>query len=67
MKDDLVTGYWAAASYLEDRGDEQKVKLAQIYQAIAVKIEQDMIDELAEASKEILYLDSLDQIMESLE
>ena len=67
VKDDLVTGYWAAASYLEDRGDEQKVKLAQIYQTIAVKIEQDMIDELAEASKEILYLDSLDQIMESLE
>ena len=67
VKDDLVTGYWAAASYLEDRGDEQKVKLAQIYQTIAVKIEQDMVDELAEASKEILYLDSLDQIMESLE
>ena len=67
VKDDLVTGYWQISSYLRDRGDQDKLTLAQIYETIALKIEEDAIDELAEASKEILTLDSLDQILEVLE
>ena len=67
VKDDLVTGYWAAALNLRDRGDADKLLLAQIYEAIAAKIENDDYAECAEAGCQILQLDALDQIMEALE
>jgi len=67
VKDDLATGYWAAASYLGGTFDKDKQQLGQIYSVIAQKIELDLIDELATAAKQIDYKDSLDSIMESLE
>lgn len=67
VKDDLIVGYNNAALYLLDRDKPEKQQLGQIYQVIASYIEFDETDKLLEASKEILYLDSLDQIMESLE
>ena len=67
VKDDLSTGYWAAASYMATTFDAEKQQLGKIYEAIAIKIEDDAIDELAEASKQIDYKDSLDVIMEALE
>lgn len=67
VKDDLLEGYYQAASYYSDRDQEDKVKLGKIYEVIAAHIEGDHIDELIIANKEILYLDSLDEIMEALE
>lgn len=67
VKDDLVTGYWAAASYMATCFEPEKQQLGKIYEAIAIHIEADNIDELAEASKKIDYKDSLDEIMEALE
>nr|DAL38042.1 MAG TPA_asm: putative nucleotidyltransferase [Caudoviricetes sp.] len=67
VKDDLVVGYYNAALYLADRDKPEKKQLGLIYEAIAGHIQVDNIDQLVEASKQILYLDSLDDIMESLE
>lgn len=67
VKDDLVEGYWSAASYMANHFDPDKQQLGKIYEAIAQHIELDNIDELATASKKIDYNDSLDVIMEALE
>lgn len=67
VKEDLVEGYWAAASYMSTTFDDDKKKLGLIYEAIAKHIEFDNIDELVKASKEIDYNDELDVIMEALE
>lgn len=67
VKDDLTTGYWSAADYMTNHFDADKQMLGRIYQAIALKIDNDQIDELAEASAEIDYTDALDAIMEALE
>lgn len=67
VKDDLVTGYWAASSYLTNHFDSDKQMLGRIYEAIAIKIEDDAIAELDLAAKQIDYKDALDQIMEALE
>lgn len=67
VKEDLLAGYWAAAEYLSNRDKPEMVKLGKIYEAIAGHIEWDNIDELVIASKEMVYLDSLDAIMEALE
>jgi hypothetical protein len=67
VKDDLVTGYWACAEYLTNRSDPEKIQLGQIYESIAMYMENDDIVKLAEAGAEILYLDELDKIMEALE
>lgn len=67
VKDDLATGYNEAAIYHAQHFDPEKQKLGAIYQTIAMLIEDDNIDQLLVASKEIDYKDSLDQIMEALE
>lgn len=67
VKDDLVTGYWAAASYLTNHFDEDKQLLGKIYEVIAQHIEKDNIAELHAAAQKIEYKDSLDLIMEALE
>lgn len=67
VKDDLVTGYWAAAAYLTAARKPEKQQLGKIYETIAIKIEDDEIDELIEAYKELDFNDSLDVIMEALE
>ena len=67
VKPSLVTGYWAIANYMLDRGDPDKVQLGQIYEQIALLIESDDIVKLQEAGKEILFEDDLDRIMEALE
>lgn len=67
VKDDLVTGYLAAATYHQSTGRPEKEQLGRIYYTIADLIIADDIDELERAGKEILYLDSLDAIMDALE
>jgi hypothetical protein len=67
VKDDLVSGYWEGSSYLSTHFDVNKQMLGRIYETIAAHIEHDNITELVEASKQINYTDSLDQIMEALE
>lgn len=67
VKDDLVEGYWAASVHLGQRDQEEKRKLGKIFEAIAMKIESDAFDELVAAGQEIQYMDSLDQILDSLE
>ena len=67
VKDDLVTGYWQIARFLRERGDTDRVKLAEIYEVIALKIETDQLDELLAAGNVLPYLDQLDQILEALE
>jgi hypothetical protein len=67
VRDDLVTGYWAASSYMSNHFDADKQLLGRIYEAIAVHIENDNISELTLAAKQLNYKDSLDEIMEALE
>lgn len=67
VKDDLVTGYWAVADYLSDRDKPEKQQLGKIYESIATSIMTNDLDRLREAAKEVLFMDSLDAIMESLE
>ena len=67
VKDDLMTGYDMAALYFSTHFDKEKQQLGNIYDAIARHIEADNIDQLAVASKQIDYKDSLDSIMEALE
>lgn len=67
VKDDLVTGYWSAASYMATTFDAEKQQLGKIYESIAMKIEDDEIDELTRAYKTLDFKDSLDLIMEALE
>lgn len=67
VKDDLVVGYWQASAYHAGHFDAEKQQLGKIYEAIALKIEDDAIDELVEAAQQIDYNDPLDTIMEALE
>lgn len=67
VKDQLATGYREAADYLSNHFDTSKQQLGKIYENVAVKMELDMIDELAKAAAEIDYNDELDVIMEALE
>lgn len=67
VKPDLIEGFYASAAYWRNRGDDDHIKLAEIYEIIAEKIEFDEIDELFEAGKVLPTLDTLDQIMEALE
>lgn len=67
VKDDLTTGYWSVAAYMAERDLPEKVKLGQIYESIAINIEDNEIDKLIQAAKGIIHLDSLDDIMKSLE
>lgn len=67
VKDQLVTGYFEAASYLSNHFDKDKQQLGQIYEAIGMHIQMDNIDQLVQANKQIDYKDSLDVIMEALE
>lgn len=67
VKDDLVTGYFNAAAYLVGHFDPDKQMLGKIYETIALHMQADNVDQLAEASKQIDYKDELDKIMEALE
>lgn len=67
IKDDLTTGYWAAATYFSNSFEEDKRKLGQMYELIAKHIEFDNYTELEEAAKKIDYSDELDVIMAALE
>jgi hypothetical protein len=67
VKDDLLTGYWAVADYLSDRDKPEKIQLGKIYEAIALHLSADNLDQLREVGKEVLFMDSLDAIYESLE
>lgn len=67
VKPDLVEGYFNAGSFWINKGDPDKVKLGEIYETLAINIENDELDQLRDASKEILFMDDLDKIMEALE
>lgn len=67
VKDDLSTGYWAASTYMAGHFDPEKQQLGKLYETIAIKIEDDDIDDLEQSAKKIDYKDSLDSIMEALE
>ena len=67
VKDDMVMGYFAAEMYLSTHFDPAQQQLGQIYGAIALHIEADNIAQLVQASKELNYNDSLDEIMATLE
>jgi hypothetical protein len=67
VKDDLVTGYWSVAEYLNERTDRpEKVQLGMIFQNISMHIEKDDYDKLRVAAKEIVFEDDLDAIMDAL-
>lgn len=67
VKDDLVTGYFAAAAYFLGQFDKDKQMLGKIYETIAIKMDADDLADLAAMSAQIDYKDSLDRIMEALE
>ena len=67
VKPSLIEGYWNIASYMRDRGDAEKIQLAEIYESIAMLMEDDDIDKLRAAGKEILFEDDLDRVMQALE
>jgi len=67
VKDDLITGYEAAACYLTTAFKPEKQMLGRIYDAIGQHIQLDNISELNLAAKQIDYNDPLDVIMEALE
>ena len=67
VKQDLVTGYDAAALYHIDHFDEGKRLLGQIYLRLSELISADDMDGLSEAYKSLDFNDPLDQIMEALE
>ena len=67
VKDDLLTGYWSASSYLSTCFDADKQLLGKIYETIALHIEADNIEQLSEANAQLDYKDELDVIMEALE
>ena len=67
VKDDLVEGYMAAASYMATRTEEDKLLLSRIYYAAGEMVLRDDFDELEEAGKQLITLDSLDAIMEAIE
>lgn len=67
VKNDLLTGYWAVADYLSDRDKPEKIQLGKIYEAIALHLSANNLDQLREVGKEVLFMDSLDAIYESLE
>ena len=68
IKDDLLTGYGAAAAYLATRDDDpDKLTLSSIYKALRDSIDTDDFASLKEAGEELIMLDSLDQIYEKLQ
>lgn len=67
VRDDLLTGYQAAADYHDASAIPDKQLLGKIYAGIIALIESDDIPAMLEAGKEIIQLDSLDLIMEALE
>lgn len=67
IKDDMITGYSIASQYLSDKDSVEKQKLGEIYNTLATEIDRNELSKLREVSKTILYKDSLDEIMESLE
>lgn len=67
VKDDMVLGYYAAEMYLSTHFDPAQQQLGQIYGAIGMHIDADNITQLVQASKELNYNDSLDEIMATLE
>ena len=67
IKDDMLTGYALISRFMRDRGDPEKIQLAEIYERIAELIADDDIDQLMKAGLLIPNLDQLDQILEALE
>lgn len=67
VKDDLVTGYEAAALYYTKKGDEDALLMSDIYMKLADHIRFDHIDELKAANGTLLTSDALDDIMKALE
>ncbi len=56
VKPDLVEGFYASAVYWRNRGDDDHIKLAEIYEIIAAKIEFDEIDELNVVGNKVSFI-----------
>lgn len=67
VRETLLTGYQSISAYMINKGDEDKVKLGEIYRSIAESIEDEALDKLRELGVEIMYLDDLDRILEALD
>ena len=66
VKQDLIEGYMAAATYQATRSEPERVLLSKIYYTAAEKIEGGDYDDLEAAGKLMTSLDSLDEIMDGL-
>lgn len=67
VKDDLITGYEAAALYFAKKGNPDDDIMSDIYMRIADHIRFDKIDDLKAANATLLTTDALDDIMKALE
>ncbi|USH45467.1 hypothetical protein SEA_DOTI_20 [Microbacterium phage DoTi] len=67
VKPDLITGYWSVSNYLTNRGGAEREALGKIYETLAINLEDDDFTSLRDASKEIMFMDDLDKIMEALQ
>jgi hypothetical protein len=67
VKDDLVTGYFAAADYMTGHHDPEKQQLGIIYDTIGQHLKADNVDHLVQSYKQLDFNDPLDSIMEALE
>jgi hypothetical protein len=63
---DLITGYHNAATYFLDRTEQEKILLGQMYQQVAILLEDENWAKLAEASEQLPKMDALDEIYEIL-
>lgn len=67
VKPSLLKGYRIAAEYHLDKDSLERQKLGEIFLSFHDRLIIDDLDSLREASKTILFRDSLDDIMESLQ
>jgi hypothetical protein len=67
VKPDLAEGYWNVSRFMLNKDDAESQALGGIYETLAMNIENDSLDLIRDASKEIMFMDDLDKIMEALE
>lgn len=67
VKPDLVTGYYEASVHWSNQFDAEDQMLGKIYGHIALRLDNDAIDEILEADKELDYNDPVATILASVE
>ena len=63
---DLVLGYHAAADYYENRMEQEKIQLGNIYRSVAFHLDDQDWDKLREASDLLPRMNTMDEIYELL-